>query len=48
MVRRTIYLGLAMLSAWQFITAVQRYRLAAAESREKSLLPPPIRRQALR
>ena len=35
MIRRAIYLGLAVVSAWQFASAVNRYRLASAESRKR-------------
>lgn len=59
MIRRALYLGLAAVSAWQFVSAVNRYRLAAAEARareRRSLAiwegeggrPAPVRRRALR
>lgn len=59
MLRRALYLGLAVVSAWQFASAINRYRLAAAESRarDKRALsawegeggpPAPVRRRALR
>jgi hypothetical protein len=34
-IRRAIYFGLAAVSAWQFISAVNRYRLASADSHRR-------------
>ena len=41
MLRRALYFGLAAVSAWQFVSAVNRYRLAVADSRKRQ------KRQAL-
>ena len=35
MIRRALYLGLAAVSAWQFISAVNRYRIASNASQRK-------------
>ena len=35
MIRRALYLGLAVVSAWQFVSAVNRYRIASSASRRK-------------
>lgn len=35
MIRRALYLGLAAVSAWQFVSAINRYRLAEIESRAR-------------
>ena len=56
MIKRAIYLGLAVVSAWQFVSAVNRYRIAsnAARARDKRDLatwegeggnPAPVRRR---
>lgn len=56
MLKRAIYLGLAAVSAWQFVSAVNRYRIAsnAARVRDKQDLstweneggnPAPVRRR---
>ena len=59
MIKRALYLGLAVLSGWQFVAAVNRYRIASAASRTRDRRalstwegeggpPAPIRRRALR
>lgn len=35
MIRRAIYFGIAAVSAWQFVSAVNRYRLATADARKR-------------
>ena len=35
MIRRALYLGLAVVSAWQFASAVNRYRIAAHDARSR-------------
>ena len=35
MIRRAIYLSLAAVSAWQFVSAVNRYRIATADARSR-------------
>lgn len=56
MLRRAIYLGLAVASAWQLISAVNRYRLAARRSQDREAVqtwegeggnPAPVRRRAV-
>jgi hypothetical protein len=35
MIRRALYFGLAAVSAWQFVSAVNRYRIASLEARKQ-------------
>ena len=35
MIRRALYFGLAAVSAWQFVSAVNRYRLASLDARKR-------------
>jgi hypothetical protein len=35
MIRRALYFSLAAVSAWQFVSAVNRYRLAVADARKR-------------
>ena len=57
MLRRAIYLGLAVASAWHFISAVNRYRIASGKEQKREALqtwegeggnPAPVRHKALR
>lgn len=56
MIRRAFYLGLAVASAWQLVSAVNRYRLSARKAQEREAVqaweteggnPAPVRRRAV-